>query len=228
MSLEQEDAELFRLERAAEYMREIRLAQAERGRKFIGVNRISEYQKRAITQAVDKSALVAAVKASAQIDLPVNRLAERFEEMCRRQGSMVSEELRPSIVKLLATELWVNHKVLRVRAEKLLSATLHQGAVALELLRDFPEHPAYLITCAMQGSPASSREFLRRIGEQIEALSSDPEFSLLAKNRPSEFAHTIAHSPLDARVKLREVQEELKKENWVEDDRGRSRDGRSR
>jgi hypothetical protein len=99
-----EDAERSKLQRAAEFMRGVRLTQAGSD-KFIGRNYLSPEQQQAITHAAESSALVAAVKESAQVDLAVNHLAERFEEMCRRQGAAVDAELRPSVVKLLAAEL---------------------------------------------------------------------------------------------------------------------------
>jgi len=205
-----EEAELLRLQRASAFMHEVRLAQAGTPTRFSGRNRLYPEQTRAITQAMESSALVAAVKAAAQIDLPVNRLAERFEEMCRRQGMTMDAELRPSVVKLLAAELWVNQIALGVRAEKIMSATLHQGAVAPELLKEFPENPAYVITCALEHAPAASGAFLRRTREEIASISSDPEFQILTSNRPSEIMQTVIHHPSDARNRLLRAQEEMK------------------
>lgn len=147
-------------------MRAVRIDQAEGFTRFVGRTRISQEQKQAITQAINSSALVAAVKEAAHADLPVNALAERFEEMCRRRGAVMTEGLRRSVVKLLAAELWVNHTALGAKPERLLSATVHQGAVAPELLKEFPNYPKFFITHAMWGSPASSRAFLERLGKQ--------------------------------------------------------------
>jgi len=147
---------------------------------------------------------VAAVKKSAQVDLPVNRLAERFEEMARRQGAMVDAELRPSIVKLLAAELWANQRALDIPGERLLSGTLHQGAIAPELLKEFPEHPRYVIISAIENHPAGPREYIRRVGQEIEALSSEPEFQRIAIHRPSEITMAVIYAaPSKVREELR-------------------------
>jgi hypothetical protein len=181
----------------------------------MGRTRISEEQKQAATQAINDSALVGAVKGAPQIDLPVNTLAERFEEMCRRNGAVMDDELRPSVVKLLAAELWINHISLGAPADALRSATLHQGAVAPELLKEFPEHPAYVISEAMRGSPAASREFLSWLGKELAAVSADPEFNLLARNRPSAFAQSAIRHRSDVRADLRKAQETFKKDRWT-------------
>jgi hypothetical protein len=70
-------------------MRGVRLTQAGID-KFIGRNYLSTQQQQGISQALSGSALVA-VKESAQVDLPVNHLAERFEEMARRQGKAIEQ-----------------------------------------------------------------------------------------------------------------------------------------
>jgi hypothetical protein len=195
-------------------MREVRLAQAGSDKKFIGRNRLSPEQQQAITQAIQDSSLVAAVKESAQLDLVVNRLAERFEEMARRHGMTTDGDLRPSVVKLLATELWVNQRALGVRSERMLSATLHQGAIAPELLEEFPRQGAYVITTALEHAPNAPREFIRRAEENVAALAADPEFQLLAKNRPSELMEVALHHVSDMRGRVRRRQEELKKSRW--------------
>lgn len=200
-----DDIELFRLERAAEFMRGVRLTQSGIDKLLVGHNSLSPEKEQAITQAVENSALVAAVKESAEVDLQVNHLAERFEEMCRRQGVHVDAELRPSVVKLLAAELWVNHRALDMPAEKLISATLHQGAIAPELLQEFPEFRGYVINCAVTGTPASSRAFLERTKKGIEAVAAEPEFERFAKERPSAFIAAAVDARCDMRSALRKL-----------------------
>jgi len=199
-----DDTELSKLQRAAEFMHEVRLAQAGSMEKMMGRNYLPPEQQQAIAQAVTNSALVAAVKESAQVDLAVNRLAERFEEMARRQGvRVVDAELRPYVVKLLAAELWINHKTLDVPVARLLSATLHQGAIAPELLKEFPQHPRYVVIKAVVHNPGDPRDFLRRAGQEIEALSSEPEFHGIASNRPSDVVKAAINYPSKARSELR-------------------------
>lgn len=187
-------------------MRGVRLTQAGKG-KFTGRLYLSPSEQLAITDAASNSALVEAVKASAQVDLPVNHLAERFEEMARRQGAILDAELRPAVIKLLAAELWVNHKALDAPAEKLISTTLHQGAIAPELIQEFSsEFPPSIIRFAMvDAAPASPREFLKRAGIEIKELAENPEFQKLADKRPSALLQAAIGRPSNAPSRLREL-----------------------
>jgi hypothetical protein len=184
-------------------MTEVRLAQAGSKEKLRGRNYLGPEQQQAITQAITNSALLGAVKQSLDTDLPVNYFAERFEEMGRRQGIMMDRELRPYVMKLLAAELWVNHRALDTPVKRLLSVTLHQGAIAPELVTEYPEHPRYVVIQAVVHNPGNPREFLRRAGQEIEALSSEPEFREIAKNRPSDIVKSAIDHPSKARVELR-------------------------
>ena len=210
-----DDVEISRLELAAAFMRAVRQEQATAYTKFVGRNRISDEQKQAITQAIDSSALVAAAKDATHTDLLVNALAERFGEMCRRRGAEMTEGLRRSVVKLLATELWVNHTALGAGPENLLSATVLQGAVAPELLKEFPQLPAYAVAYAMQHSPMAPHHALQRAERDIAEVSSEAEFRLLARNRRSSLVGAALQHPSDVRGELRKVQAALKKEGWA-------------
>lgn len=163
-----DDVEISRLELAAAFMRAVRQEQAGAYTKFRGRTRISGEQKQAITKAVDSSAVVAAVKESMQADLPVNALAERFEEMCRRREAEMTEGLRRSMVKLLAAELWVNHTILGAEPERLLSATVQHGAVAPELLKDFPQKSTRAVAYAMEVNARDPWSALERSTRQNE------------------------------------------------------------
>lgn len=150
-----DDVEISRLELAAAFMRAVRMEQAAAYTKLVGRSRISGEQKQAITQAIDSSALVAAATDATHADLLMNTLAERFAEMCRRRGAEMTEGLRRSVVKLLAAELWVNHTALGTEPDRLLSATVQHGAVAPELLKEFPKKSALAVTDAMEYHPVS-------------------------------------------------------------------------
>lgn len=212
-----DDAEFSKLQRAAEFMRGVRLTQAGSAKKFMGSNRLSSEQQYAITDAISNSAFVRAVKESLQADRIVNHMAERFEEMARRQGSYIEAELRPAMVKLLAAELWVNQKSLEqqgvhIPAEKLISSTVHQGAVAPELIKEFGgQFPPSCIGLALARTPALTRDFLSRVSREIETLAAEPKFQRLAWQRPSAFYHSAFHRPADMRSKLSEMVKTRKK-----------------
>ena len=184
-------------------MRAVRQARAGNETKFIGRNYLSPEQTRAITEAISSSGFVAAMKQAAQADLPVNKLAERFEEMARREGMTVDAELRPAVVKLLAAELWTNQRALGTPAERLISATIHQGAIAPELLNEFPEYPQYFVTQAVVHNPGAPRTFIHRALEKFRSLSSDPEFEEIARNRPSDVLDAVLSHPSKAQTELR-------------------------
>jgi hypothetical protein len=172
-----EDAELSQLRRAAEFMRRVRSAQAKKGKRFVGGNHLRAEREQAITAAVSSSTLVAALKESAQGDMPVNQLAERFEEMCRRLEVAVDASLRPYIVNLLAAELWANHTALPIPAEKLISLTVHQGAIGPKLIKEFARFrktPGIFSQAA--SCPSDPRAFLCRVAKTIDALTEDPQF----------------------------------------------------
>lgn len=213
MSDASDDAEIAKLERAAEFMRAVRAEQQAGGAKAqTGGNFLSVEQKQAISAATENSALIAAVKQSAKADLPVNHLIERFEEMCRRQGMNVDADLRPSVAKLLAAELWINHQSLGAGtpAKKLVSATLHQGAIAPELLKEFSDVPRSLVSRAMVCHPWRVEHVLHTAIEQSEALSKEPEFQDLARRNPSQFLETALHFPSNPRERLRKIEAEQK------------------
>lgn len=206
MVSDSDDEELSKLQRAAAFIEEVRRAQNASGKLQTGGNFLSPRQKLEVSRATAGSALVAAVKTSVNADLSVNYLAERFEEMCRRQEATVDAELRPSIVKLLAAELLVNQKALDVPAKKLISATLHHGAIVPELLKEYDKLPysRLAVYSAVTARPGAPREFLERAAEEIKALSTDPEFRLLLEKRPSDLPVAAIH-PGSARSRLRKI-----------------------
>jgi hypothetical protein len=208
------DVELLKLQRAADFMRGVRLTQAGND-KFIGRNWLSPEQQQDITKAISGSELVKALKQAAEVDLPVNHLAERFEEMARRQGVTMDAELRPSVVKLLAGELWANHSALGMPAEKLISATLHQGAIAPELLLEFPGYPRNVIGLAMTRAPAKPRELLQRAERQAAAAMQEPEFAKIAEHQPARFIDAAMRQPDDMRSHLRKVAEKDWRWHWT-------------
>jgi hypothetical protein len=186
-------------------MAEVRLAQAERASRFMGNNYLPPEQYQAITKAISGSELVTAVKESTQVDIPVNYLAERFEELCRRQGAAVDADLRPAVVKLLATELFANQQALGIPAKKLLSATLLHGAIAPELLNEFPEMPRYAIIRAVEFTPEAPREFLGNAKREVAAVFAEPEFQHLVQSQPSVVEQTVINRRSKARELLRAI-----------------------
>lgn len=197
-------------------MREIRLTQAGSNKKFMGRNRLSPEQQYAITKAISNSAFVRAVKASAEADRAVNHMAERFEEMARRQGSYIDAELRPAMVKLLVAEFWVNQKTLEdkgvhVPAAELISVTIHQGAVVHQLLTEFRNFPPSCIGQAIACTPASLHTFLSRASKEIKEMATEPTFQHLAERRPSAFYRSAFQRPADMRSRLSEVIKTLRK-----------------
>jgi hypothetical protein len=200
-----DDKLLSDLWRAAAFMQAVRVMQAESGRTLAGQSLLSLEQEEAIIETARNSALVGAVKEQAQVDGAVNHLAMRFEEMCRRQRMEISKELRPAMLKLLATELWVNHKALRLPAEKVTPVTVYQGAIGPELEKGFERFrdKPWIFTTAAVSHASNPRGFLTKVAESVDEMASEPEFERF-RDTPGIFATAAAHNPSNPRAYVRE------------------------
>ena len=201
MSDSSDDKLLSDLWRAAAFMQAVRVTQAESGKTLAGSSLLSLEQEEKIIEATRNSALAAAVKEHAQVDGAVNQLAERFEEMCRRQlMELVSKELRPAVVKLLATELLVNHRALdRLPVEKLIPVTAYQGAVVPEVKKEFGHFfSPWIIENAVKHYPGHSRGYLSKVGEAAEMTAPEPEFKRFL-DTSGIFITAAALNPLNPR-----------------------------
>jgi hypothetical protein len=128
------------LQRAAEFMREVRKGQAQRDKGMTGGIFLEPAQLAAIEAAVVDSNLARSVEEVPQMDGAVFRTARIFEEMCRRQNVDVGESMRPLVVRLLASELLANKEALpEAQKGSLESFTALQGGVGPELKQEFGE-----------------------------------------------------------------------------------------
>jgi hypothetical protein len=203
MSDSSDDKLLCDLRRAAAFMQAVRVLQAESEKTLAGSSLLSLEQEEKIIEAARNSALVAAVKEHAQIDGAVNQLAERFEEMCRRQRMEMSKELRPAVLKLLATELLVNHKALDwLPVEKLIPVTAYQGAVVPEVKKEFGHFfSPWIIENAVKHYPGHPRGYLSKVGETADMTAAEPEFKRFC-DTPEIFITAAALNPLNPRLWL--------------------------
>jgi hypothetical protein len=178
MSDSSDDKLLCDLWRAAAFMQAVRVLQGESGKSMAGASLLSLEQEEKIIEAARNSALVAAVKEHAQVDGAVNQLAERFEEMCRRRRMEMSKELRPAVLKLLATERLVNQKAMdRLPVEKLIPVTAYQGAVVPEVKKEFGHFfSPWIIENAVKHYPGHPRGYLSKVGEAADMTAAEPEF----------------------------------------------------
>lgn len=163
MSDASDDVELLKLQRAADFMRDVRAS--VNGGTLRGGRKIPQEEKSSIAAAIQESGLTSEIKKSLKPDLLIERTAERFEEMARRQGIAIEPELRPAIVKLLAAELYANHKALGIQAKDLRTLTVRHGAAGQELLQEFGELGREPIADAAR-SYKNPRGFLERERER--------------------------------------------------------------
>jgi hypothetical protein len=201
-----DDDKLLRdLRRAAAFMQAVRVMQAESGKTLAGRYLLSLEQEEAIIEAARNSALVGALKGCAEVDGAVKHLAERFEEMCRRQRMEVSKELRPAVLKLLATELWINHKSLDEPADKLIPLTVYQGAIGPELENGFERFrdKPYIFKLAATGYPSNPRGYLSKVAEEADAMASELEFERF-RETPGIFLTAASRYPSNPRAYVRE------------------------
>jgi hypothetical protein len=206
-----EDALYSQLQKAASFMAEVRDAQFDSGRPLAGPARLTPDQRSAITSASADSNLVAAVKEALKVDLPVNRLFERFEEMCRRREIPIDHSQRPGILKLLAAELWTNAQQLQARPKDLIGVTVYHGNITplaaeeeFVSLRDTPG----IFKQAALNHPTDPRGFLRKVQKNIAVLAAEEEFAPL-RDTPGIFTRAAAGNPSDPRGFLRQVQKDI-------------------
>jgi hypothetical protein len=201
-----EDSELSLLQRAAEFMREVRLTQAQRGKTLSGRHWLGSKQQDAIAQATQSSALIAAVSESAQVNGQMNFLAEQFEEMCRRQGAVVEAELRPAVLKLLAAELFINQNALKGDAKEFIPVTVCQGAIGPELEKEFEgfRNTPSVYGIAARDHASDPRAFLREVEKNRETLAKEPEFKRF-RNTPGVFTTAAVCHPRNPRAYLRKA-----------------------
>jgi hypothetical protein len=201
-----EDSELALLQRAADFMRQVREAQAGSSKQFSGLNRLEPKQQYAITNVANASALIGAVKQVTGADLAAHNLFERFEELCRRQKFAVKAELRPAVMKILAGELVANHEALAMPVQRLIGLTVQHGAIGPELIKEFPEFEKqrYVIRAAAMGRSSDPRAFLGRVSKVRDALAIDPEFERF-RVVPYIFEYAAVHNVSDPRAFLRKI-----------------------
>jgi hypothetical protein len=56
--------------------------------------------------------------------------------MCRRRKVAIDADVRPSLIKILAGELFANHHALDAAVEQMISVTVCQGAIGPSLRID--------------------------------------------------------------------------------------------
>jgi hypothetical protein len=128
------------LKQAAEFMREIRKGQAQRGKGMTGGVFLGAERLAAIEAAGAVSNIAQKVDEVPGMDGTAIRTVQIFEEMCRRQHVDVGESMRSLVVRLLATELLANREALPEAAtDRLETLTAVQGAIGPELVKEFGE-----------------------------------------------------------------------------------------
>ncbi len=138
------------------------------------------------------------------------RLLERFEEMARRQKIVVAAGVRPSILGLLATELWVNKHSLNISAGKLVAATVYHGAIGEKLHKEFPQFSdsPSLFRHATINYPADPEGFVRKTLTAIEEMSQEREFAEFL-DTPGIFKQAAVRNPSDPRFFLITIQKTI-------------------
>ena len=195
-------------------MQAVRQRQAERGKTLSGRHWLPSEQIAAIENATQNGAFIKAVKESAGLDGRMNFLAEQFEEMCRRQGMVMDAELRASVLRLLAGELFINQSALKAPAEKLIPVTVSHGAIGPELEKEHPgfrgsdgggfRHGlnAYIIAATCHATDPLG--FLRDAEKAREALAKNPEFEKL-RDTPGVFTTAVLCRPAHPGAWLRKA-----------------------
>ena len=98
--------------------------------------------------------------------------------MCRCQGQVLTDKMRPAILEHLAGELALNHAAFRMSPPKLILVTLYHGAVGqtsyggiCNLRRHTMDHRK----CAAVNYPTDPRWFLRDVIKTIWAIEAESQ-----------------------------------------------------
>ncbi|MCZ7632965.1 MAG: hypothetical protein M5U20_05730 [Phycisphaerales bacterium] len=194
------------LREAARFLAGLREAQRLSGRRLGGHRYLSDRTRLASAAAQEASRMVRAVASGADGEA-VRQAVDALEEMCRRRGLQMPENLRHSIYQVLAGEILANAAMLRATPAEVASATAYNGALAelvdsdeFASLRDTPG----VFKRAAVHNPSDPEGFLRKVQATVAALERDPEFEPL-RDSPSVFMHAAASYPSDPQGFLRKV-----------------------
>ena len=190
---------------ARAFVEEVRLKQFASAQTLKGRSGLEPAQRLAI-RATAVSYVVAG-KPPQLTQSEMIRLLERFEEMARRQKFAINAGLRPAILGILLTELWVNKHALDSSVEKLIAATAYHGSVGLRLAKEFPqfsETPS-LYRHAVMNYPSDPGSFIQKTQAAIEEMIREKEFEVFW-DTPGLFRQAAIRNPSDPREFLRRVQ----------------------
>lgn len=189
------------------FMEEVRRAQRASGKALHG--RAVNSPHNSVCSGIMKrteggAARLLTGESSAMIDA-VDKLAVRFDEMCRRQGAhhLLTEKMSADIVQRLAWELKENCEALgSSRPEKFISVTLYNGAIAPRLLlKNAFFKKAFAVHRACELRPLDPQSFLTEAKKKAQELmkrSEDPQDPLCVfKDAPSMFVHAVVAAPND-------------------------------
>jgi hypothetical protein len=196
------------LSRAAEFMADVREEQAASGKTLSGRTNISSERVIAILREAETSNLIRAVADSLGGQQSLQKLFERFEEMCRRRKTHLPDALRPAITRLLAAELFSNTSALACSPDNAVSVTLHCGACAHDLMSDpdfaeFCDAPSIFRQVALS-NPSDPRASLKRAQEAIATLINDEEF-VEFRDTPKLFRFVAIWHPSDPKAALQKI-----------------------
>jgi hypothetical protein len=211
IQLQKQRADLF--SRAIAFMKKIRKEQEDHGKALRGANGIDDSVKHAITNISKNSGFISSIRESEIIsENDSTTMFVRFEEMCRRLGTEVSTELRPSIMKILCGELLSNQATFNIKSAQALSATVYHGSLA-DLPKDaefveFRDSP-FVFKRAVVGYPTDPRSFLRKVIADTKSLSSDERLKEFL-DVPFIFRYAAVHNPKESAKLLLDLSESIK------------------
>ena len=182
------DALLEQLRTAAEFMATMRQLQRDSETSLRGKMYLQPEQTAAITEITRTSHIVENVKESLGLDLALNTLCERFEEMCRRHRVTMDERMRPGVVRLLSTELALNFFALGGSPKDLIAVTLHNGACGQDLITsadfmEFRDTPSIFRRVAVN-NPTDPRGAMRKWRAAKFSIPTTPRLLQIALTIP--------------------------------------------
>lgn len=164
----------------------LRDAQRLSGKSAQGCSHLSRERLELISEFVENDPILRAVGAgNADLRTAIERLLERFEELCRRRDIAIqTETARKWAYRILAVELMVNAQVCEMEPGEVLSATLLNSKLVSDIFsqKEFPalDDAPSLIRDAIRHRPGRERAWLSDILVAEERLQHHPAFCTLS------------------------------------------------
>lgn len=139
----------------------------------------------------------------------------KFEELARRNGIYISENLRPDIAQILLRELIENIQAFipnntKFNLKEFVSVTIYQGTKYTQALQtsefnDFKNFP-YITRYALSSRPTNPMDYLRNVRKTINDIMNDRELTYF-HDKPTIIRKIVVNYMKDPKSQLRKIKQ---------------------